>query len=173
MCPCESLPSVLAAPGLLAWKVTSTTWMRYWTTSCVSLWKENCLDFSLTHSHAVYFPQKVHFATADWCCMLKPYLLSLRLHQEEHNKDIKWVRARGLIVLSSSQRGLLSDRVMTSDSFLAKKQSYIQYIKKENTPRLLGYFHCFCLVPAVFSLFLEPKKIYTITEKINGKITKI
>lgn len=67
--------------------------------------------------------------------MLKPYLLSLRLHQGEHNKDIKWVRARGLIVLSSSQRGLLSDRVMPSDSFLAKEQSSIQYIKKENTPR--------------------------------------
>lgn len=90
--------------------------------------------------------------------MLKPYLLSLRLHRGEHNKDIKWVRARGLIVLSSSQRRLLSDRVMPSDSFLAKEQSYIHYIKKENTPRLVGYFYCFCLVPAVFSLSLETKR---------------
>lgn len=102
--------------------------------------------------------------------MLKPYLLSLRLHRGEHNKDIAWVRARGVIVLSSSQRGLLSDRVMPSDSFLAKEQSYMQYIKKRKYTKTGGYFYCFCLVPAVFSLSLETKKMM-ITEKINKKKT--
>lgn len=94
-------------------------------------------------------------------CAIRPYLICFQPHEGEHIKGIKCVRACGLIVLSVSLHGLLSDRVTSSDIFLAMEQSYIVLKKKKrmlSTQTTVDYLYFSHFVPVVFSHYLEKNR---------------